>query len=431
MFIDANRVKALRLERQWSQDELAIATGLSRRTIQRVESDSCGSLQTLKSLASVFSIDAIELQQLETGRASITFDHNVERSDGVAYVKSTERDGDSYRKFLFESDTWFSKRVAVVAAFAFVLVTVVAFGAIFPDLTNNIDPGLAPGKHQLFFKTDDGLERSYFLHVPQGYEDKALPLVIVLIGPRGSMDTFQEELGFEPLADREGFLVAYPEAIGSRPKGWNTNPADYHAPCCGEAGDKNIDDVNFVVNLKYDLANQTKVDLNRVFVFGKGPGGHFAHRIMCEASAEFHAFAYVNGYLDESWADCTPSQPRPIKGYHGRHSPWVDIDGCSETRPCEFGNFQARFESMTKLKILSGAYRPLGFQKTYDIYAKRHQCAATSTELIRAGESFCQARNNCPANAEVEMCIIDGGHFINTHTDIHVTQDIWEFFSRY
>lgn len=50
-------VKKLRKQHQWSQDELAILSGLSIRTIQRVESGQSASLETLKSLAAVFDVE--------------------------------------------------------------------------------------------------------------------------------------------------------------------------------------------------------------------------------------------------------------------------------------------------------------------------------------------------------------------------------------
>lgn len=47
-------IKALRLERHWSQDQLAEMSGLSIRTIQRIEKGGNAGLESLKSLAAVF-----------------------------------------------------------------------------------------------------------------------------------------------------------------------------------------------------------------------------------------------------------------------------------------------------------------------------------------------------------------------------------------
>jgi transcriptional regulator with XRE-family HTH domain len=55
-------VQKLRLQRGWSQEQLAELSGLSVRTIQRIERGLPASNETLKSLASVFEIDFSILQ---------------------------------------------------------------------------------------------------------------------------------------------------------------------------------------------------------------------------------------------------------------------------------------------------------------------------------------------------------------------------------
>lgn len=50
-------VRKLRLQRGWSQDQLAELTSLSVRTIQRIERGHTPSLESSKSLASVFEVE--------------------------------------------------------------------------------------------------------------------------------------------------------------------------------------------------------------------------------------------------------------------------------------------------------------------------------------------------------------------------------------
>ncbi|MDH4376495.1 MAG: 2TM domain-containing protein [Ramlibacter sp.] len=54
-------IQKLRLQRGWSQQQLAQASGLSARTIQRLEAGQPASMETLKSLAAVFEIDYASL----------------------------------------------------------------------------------------------------------------------------------------------------------------------------------------------------------------------------------------------------------------------------------------------------------------------------------------------------------------------------------
>ncbi len=58
MKVDPNLVKKLREARAWSQDHLAQVSGMSLRTIQRVEADGAASAETKMAIASAFGIQA-------------------------------------------------------------------------------------------------------------------------------------------------------------------------------------------------------------------------------------------------------------------------------------------------------------------------------------------------------------------------------------
>jgi transcriptional regulator with XRE-family HTH domain len=57
MQIDSSKVRAERELRAWSQDHLAEVSGLSLRTIQRVESTGSASFETARALAAIFEVD--------------------------------------------------------------------------------------------------------------------------------------------------------------------------------------------------------------------------------------------------------------------------------------------------------------------------------------------------------------------------------------
>jgi transcriptional regulator with XRE-family HTH domain len=65
-------VQKLRLQRGWSQEQLAELSGLSVRTIQRMERGLPASNETLKSLASVFEIDFSTLQATQEPHMNAT-----------------------------------------------------------------------------------------------------------------------------------------------------------------------------------------------------------------------------------------------------------------------------------------------------------------------------------------------------------------------
>ena len=57
-------LKSLRLDKGWSQEQLATISGLSHRTIQRAERGETPSLETLRALASSFDLTPARLRDL-------------------------------------------------------------------------------------------------------------------------------------------------------------------------------------------------------------------------------------------------------------------------------------------------------------------------------------------------------------------------------
>ncbi|TMN36909.1 helix-turn-helix transcriptional regulator [Pseudoalteromonas sp. S2755] len=62
MQINKQLIKSKRVERAWSQSELAQVSGLSLRTIQRIEKSGTASLESIKALAAVYEVKVIEIQ---------------------------------------------------------------------------------------------------------------------------------------------------------------------------------------------------------------------------------------------------------------------------------------------------------------------------------------------------------------------------------
>lgn len=61
MFLDSQKVKALRDQKGYTQAQLAELCDLSARTIQRVERDGIASQETTSALAAVFEIQRTQL----------------------------------------------------------------------------------------------------------------------------------------------------------------------------------------------------------------------------------------------------------------------------------------------------------------------------------------------------------------------------------
>ncbi len=61
MLLDTDKLKSERQQRAWSQSQLAESSGVSLRTVQRLEKDGKSSLESAKALAAVFNIKVSDL----------------------------------------------------------------------------------------------------------------------------------------------------------------------------------------------------------------------------------------------------------------------------------------------------------------------------------------------------------------------------------
>lgn len=154
----------------------------------------------------------------------------------------------------------------------------------------------------------------------------------------------RKEVGwqFEKLADRDGFVIAYPdgtsyEDYGKKSKNdgkghWNDgrNVKGYYST------DKNVDDVGFVSFLISHVSGKVKVDAKRVYVTGFSNGGIMANRIACQLSDKIAAVAPVGATFGTSVAaSCNPSRYVPVLMVNGDADPLITWNGQAPTFPGE------------------------------------------------------------------------------------------------
>ena len=80
-------IQKLRLPRGWSQQQLADLSGLSVRTIQRIEQGQVASTESLKSLAAVFEIDFSTLQEPDMNTPIASPGFNADETLAFAQVR--------------------------------------------------------------------------------------------------------------------------------------------------------------------------------------------------------------------------------------------------------------------------------------------------------------------------------------------------------
>lgn len=83
-------VQKLRVRRGWSQEQLAELTGLSARTIQRIERGQTASAESLKAIAAVFEVDFSALREPDM-QTPATSQVSPEEALALAHVRRIKR----------------------------------------------------------------------------------------------------------------------------------------------------------------------------------------------------------------------------------------------------------------------------------------------------------------------------------------------------
>jgi polyhydroxybutyrate depolymerase len=163
-----------------------------------------------------------------------------------------------------------------------------------------------------------GLIRSYLLYVPRHLQGKtALPLVLVFHGGAGRPQEIARMSAMHQIAEREGFIVAYPAGTPGR-LGLTWNPG-------GQAVRSTVDDVDFVRTLIEELQQRYNVDPDRVYATGMSMGGMLAYRLACSMSETLAAIGVVAGVMLTE--NCRPTRPVPVIHIHGTADQRVPLAG--------------------------------------------------------------------------------------------------------
>ena len=198
-----------------------------------------------------------------------------------------------------------------------------------------------------------------------------------------------------PRADANGFVVIYPQGLGS-PVGWNTT--------LGSA------DLAYIGHVLDQVEDDLCLDRRRVFAAGLSMGAFMSSSIACQFADRFAAVALVAGIRNPT--GCAPSRAVPAVTFHGTADTWV---------------------SFAPTPGITAAW------------AARNKCSPTPSEVPVASDVNL-VRYFCPLGAEVGLYRVEGGghawpgsEFSRaiepvvgfTTFSIHASDIIWDFFTHH
>lgn len=280
----------------------------------------------------------------------------------------------------------------------------------------------------------DGLNRTYMIHIPPSHDKtKPVPLVIALHGGGASGKNMVNLTlgGFNTLADKEDFIVVYPDAVERQ---WND----------GRTGVKyrfhkieQINDVSFISALIDHLIKEYNIDNKRVYVTGMSNGAIMTYRLGCELVEKITAIAPVDGLMVPSvTGKAKPARPISVLIMNNVKDPAVPWEGG------EIG-----FPGYSQGKRGKG----LSVAESVKFWVNHNQCLTPPTitlEEDRDPNDGTRVRKEIYTNregVEVILYAIEGGGHTwpggrqylpekiigKTSRDINANDVIWDFFKKH
>jgi len=317
-----------------------------------------------------------------------------------------------------------------------------------PTSKQTADPG-----DYFFTIAHGGIERKYAVHIPTNYNDiTSIPVLIALHGGGGNMEESIKYFNFNPQADKEGFLVVYPEGYGKMLAGkhlgtWNGGK------CCAPSTDENIDDVGFINKVIGKITDDFHIDEKRVYVAGFSNGAQMSYRLGCELSDKIAAVA-LGGSVG-TFEGCSPKRPVPVYMFSGTADTCTPYEGGAECGGC-----MGRFFNSIGVPAPMNVYQCDSVDTFTGKVLSMNKCSGNSSVTYNKGSTTCVTYNTCSGNSEVTSCTISGGGHVwpgNTKysidicssnpngyvceewkkavgplsPDFNVNDELWRFFKKY
>jgi polyhydroxybutyrate depolymerase len=267
--------------------------------------------------------------------------------------------------------------------------------------------------------TVDGRERTFRVYRPASLAaSTAAPLVVMLHGALGSGRQAEAWYGWNAVADREGFVVAYPDGLNHA---WAVSDG-----CCGPPVREGVNDVAFIAQAVTTISGWVPVDPARVYAAGISNGGMLAYRLACDTQT----FAAIGPVSATMLQPCTAPAPTSVIHIHGTADPTIPYQGGPGRRDNDgTGRNPARIDGPPITRVV-------------ETWSRVDRCAAPRSST--AGP-VARTVSTCPDGRATELITIAGaGHqwpgsaspgpvarrlgLDEPSTALNATDTIWRFF---
>ena len=267
----------------------------------------------------------------------------------------------------------------------------------------------SPGKTHAEKIKIDGIERSYFIHLPDKLPAKA-PLVFVLHGYGGTASP--DSYGMKEVSDKNGFAVCFPQAEKDlRGKAsWNVN--------YGFQAGRKLDDVSFLTKLSKHLQKKYNLSSKNVFCTGMSAGGDMGYLLAYRKPEAFAAISSVAGFTME-WIYNTLEAPAPV--------PFFEIHGTKDCTTYWDGDLED--------KGGWGSYISIPLAVGYWVAKNRCTGLVVDTLAVKNRENGHYVVSHKYINGihgnEVWLYEIVNGEHTWGDEDLNTSEEIWKFFSKF
>ncbi|WP_457592541.1 alpha/beta hydrolase family esterase [Hydrogenimonas sp.] len=280
----------------------------------------------------------------------------------------------------------------------------------------------------------DGAMRRYALYIPRSLGSRKVPLLFSLHGGGIYIEDMTGESGHKTpfklwmtLAEREGFIVVYPEGLnGSYGKPtWND--------CRGDATvSSRADDVKFIERIITQVSSAYPVDRTRIYASGISNGGFMALRLGVERPNIFAAVSAIAAAMPAVSECAPPTEPIAVLFMNGTADNHMPYNGGTLSNPpkASHGTVRSTEASVEIFLKLNGA-----------------SSAAQKTVFpdLDPNDGGVVERFIHPGGKEVRLYKVNGGghaapsikerysalferYFGKQNHDIEMVEEVWGFF---